>query len=35
VSWSNKNFAMSSGVWTKGHVAMGDYGRLKTRRILE
>jgi hypothetical protein len=35
MSWSNKNFAISSGVWTGGRVTMGDYGRLEMRRILE
>jgi hypothetical protein len=35
MSWSNKNFAISSGVWTGGRITMGDYGRLRTRRISE
>jgi hypothetical protein len=35
MSWSNKNFVISFGVWTGGRVTMRDYGRLKTRRILE
>jgi hypothetical protein len=35
MSWSNKNFTISSDVWTGGHITMGDYGQLKMRRILE
>jgi hypothetical protein len=35
MSWSNKNFTISSGVWIGGRITMGDYGQLKTRRIPE
>jgi hypothetical protein len=35
MSWSNKNFTISSGVWTRGRITMGDYNWLKMRRITE
>jgi hypothetical protein len=35
MSWSNKNFVISSSVLIGGHITMGDYGQLKTRIILE
>jgi hypothetical protein len=33
--WGDKNFTISFGIWAGGCIAMGNYGRFKTDRVLE
>jgi hypothetical protein len=33
--WCNKNFTISFSIWAGCRIAMGNYGRFKTDRVLE